>query len=118
MPTAFAYLRLSHWKGTKIACTMVLCMLISALALVSPLGAISASAATPAIPAQITVNAHQSLGKLTTISKGLNTAVWDTNLLDSASTTAIKNAGVQLLRYPGGSTSDVYHWQSNTTVPN
>ncbi|HET8842819.1 MAG TPA: cellulose binding domain-containing protein, partial [Ktedonobacteraceae bacterium] len=33
---------------------------------------------------------------------------------DSASTTAIRNAGVALLRYPGGSASDIYHWQSHS----
>lgn len=114
IPTEFAYLRLSHWRGRRIGCTLVLCLLISGLVLVNPFGATNASAATIA---QVTVNADQSLGTLTNISKGLNTAVWDTNLLDSAATTAIKNADVHTLRYPGGSTSDVYHWQSNTTVP-
>ncbi len=93
---------------------ITLCLLISTLALISPFGATRASAATIA---QVTVNANQSLGTLTNISKGLNTAVWDGHLLDSATTDAVKDAGIHLLRYPGGSTSDVYHWQSNTTVP-
>ncbi|WP_157506804.1 cellulose binding domain-containing protein [Ktedonobacter racemifer] len=69
-----------------------------------------------AMSAQVTVNAGQSLGTLTGASKGLNTAVWDGNLLDSAASSAVKNAGIRTLRYPGGSTSNVYHWQSNTTV--
>ena len=69
-----------------------------------------------ATSAQVTINTGQSLGALTSSSKGLNTAVWDGNLLDSAASTAVRNAGINVLRYPGGSTSDVYHWQSNTNV--
>jgi hypothetical protein len=100
-------------RGAGITGIALLCLLISAIALVNPLGATSASAATGA---QVTINAGQALGTLTGISKGLNTAVWDGDLTDSAAATAIKNAGVGMLRYPGGSTSDVYHWQSNSNV--
>jgi len=100
-------------RGAVLVCVTLVCLLISGLALVNPLGATPASAASSA---QVTVNAGQSLGTLTGLSKGLNTAVWDGNMLDSAAATAIKNAGVGTLRYPGGSTSDVYHWQSNTNV--
>lgn len=113
MSRTFAGLRLPQRRGAGIACAVLLCLLASALALVNPLGAPNASAATSA---QVTVNASQSLGTLTGISKGLNTAVWDWNMLDSAASSAIKNAGIGMLRYPGGSTSDVYHWQSNTNV--
>lgn len=113
MSRMFAGLHLPHRRSTGITCIALLCVLASALALVNPLGATSASAASAA---QVTVNAGQSLGTLTSISKGLNTAVWDGNLLDSAASTAVKNAGIGILRYPGGSTSDVYHWQSNTNA--
>jgi hypothetical protein len=89
---------------------VLLCVLIAALVIIHPT---RASAATSA---QVTVNANQSLGSLTNSSVGLNTAVWDGNLLNSTSTSEVKSAGVAVLRYPGGSTSDVYHWQSNTGV--
>jgi alpha-L-arabinofuranosidase len=56
------------------------------------------------------------LGTLTNTSIGVNTAVWDSHLLDSASLSAAKNAGVKMFRYPGGSTADNYHWQSNTEI--
>jgi alpha-L-arabinofuranosidase len=94
--------------------TGLLCAFISTLALLNPWGAHNVSAAASA---SVTIQANHALGHITDASKGLNTAVWDGNLLDNASTTAIKNADVHLLRYPGGSTSDVYHWQSNTNVP-
>jgi alpha-L-arabinofuranosidase len=115
MPMAFAYLRSSHRRDSRIVRAVVFCTLISVLALVNPFGATNASAAVP-VPVNVTVNASQSLGTLTSISKGLNTAVWDSNLLDSATAAAVNGAGVRMLRYPGGSTSDVYHWQSATNV--
>ena len=112
MSRMFANFRLPHlWRARGI---YALCLAISIFALVSPLGVTNVSAATSA---QVTVDASHTLGTLTNTSKGLNTAVWDGNLLDGAATTAIKNAGVHILRYPGGSTSDTYHWQSNTTSP-
>ena len=113
MSRMFAGLRLPRRQGAGIASVALLCVLVSVLAIVNPLGATNASAATAA---QVTVNAGQSLGTLSGMSKGLNTAVWDGNMLDSAASTAIKNAGIGMLRYPGGSTSDVYHWQSNSNV--
>ncbi len=96
-------------KSVWITCAGICCTLILSIMIFSPLGR-----AVAATSAQVTVNASQSLGSLTNTSEGLNTAIWDGNMLDSASTTAIKNAGVTTLRYPGGSGSDIYHWQSNT----
>jgi alpha-L-arabinofuranosidase len=98
------------WRAWSFAIVSMM-LLLGAAVVTGPLHAFASSAATSA---QVTVNAGQSLGTLTTMSRGVNTAVWDGNLLDSASLTAVKNAGVKFLRYPGGSTSDVYHWQSNT----
>lgn len=115
MSRMFAGLRLRkpRRRGAALVCAVLLCMVASGFAIMNPLGAARVSAATSA---QVTVNAGQSLGTLTGLSKGLNTAVWDGNLLDSAASSAIKNAGIGMLRFPGGSTSDVYHWQSNSLV--
>jgi hypothetical protein len=103
-----------HWGRAAGICALLLCLLISALVLLNPFGARHVAAAGSV---QVTVNANQSLGTLTALSRGLNTAVWDSNLLDSAASTEIKNAGIGMLRFPGGSTSDVYHWQTNSLVP-
>jgi hypothetical protein len=64
----------------------------------------------------IDVNAAQRLGTVSGVANGLNTATFDGHLNDSASTSAISAAGVDALRYPGGSTADAYRWQTNTTV--
>ena len=72
----------------------------------------------PGAAASVTVNVANALGKLSPIAFGVNTAVWDGNLLDAQVPGLLSATGAKVLRYPGGSTSDVYHWQSNTTVPN
>ncbi len=96
---------------TLIACAGMCCILLLSIVLFNPSGRAAAATST-----QITINANQSLGTFTNASEGINTAVWNGNMLDSAATTLLKNANVKTIRYPGGSTSDVYHWQSNTTV--
>ncbi|HVU67726.1 MAG TPA: cellulose-binding protein, partial [Ktedonobacteraceae bacterium] len=97
-------------RGRWAILTALFCLLASAVALVVPLN----RTALAATSAQVTINASQSLGGLTNLSAGLNAAIWDGNMLDSASTSAISNAGISVLRYPGGSASDIYHWQSHS----
>ncbi len=64
----------------------------------------------------VTVDASSSLGTVPNDATGVNTAVFDGYLNDSAASSALANAGVDALRYPGGSTSDVYDWQTNSVV--
>src|SRR5690348_5160646 len=82
-------------------------------------GAISSVAAAStqsSLSAQVTLNSS-FLGIIPRTAFGVNDAVWDGNLLDSNLPGLLAADGVQMMRYPGGSTSDVYHWQSDTTVP-
>jgi hypothetical protein len=47
---------------------------------------------------------------------GVNTATWDGNLSQQATTISLlQEMGCQALRWPGGSTSDGYHWASDGT---
>ncbi|QMU78425.1 cellulose-binding protein [Streptacidiphilus sp. PB12-B1b] len=64
----------------------------------------------------VEVNAASSLGTVPSTANGINTGVFDGQLNDSATTSALKSAGVDALRYPGGSTSDAYNWQTNSVV--
>ncbi|HET8844002.1 MAG TPA: cellulose-binding protein, partial [Ktedonobacteraceae bacterium] len=73
MTRMFIGLRMPRWRGRWIAFIPLLCLLASAVALLIPLGR-SASAATAA---QVTINANQTLGSLTSASEGLNVAIWD-----------------------------------------
>jgi hypothetical protein len=66
------------------------------------------------VAATVTVTAGTSKGAIPAQAFGANTAVWDGLLTDSALPNLLKNAGLTMLRFPGGSTSDVYHWQTNS----
>jgi hypothetical protein len=72
----------------------------------------AARAATPAV--HVTVNANEGLGTVPDTAYGLNQAVWDGEMNTQASVSLLGQAGVQMMRYPGGSYGDGYHWQTNT----
>jgi hypothetical protein len=76
--------------------------------------ALSVNTATGGTPSSATVNAKRSLGRFSPIAVGLNSAAWDNDLVDPVVPGLLKSTAVQTLRYPGGSTSDNYHWVSNT----
>ena len=89
--------------------------LASGLALVAAL-AVPAAAASPAAGASavsVTVNATTGLGTVPATGIGLNTAVYDGNMNDSAAAGLIKAAGIDAMRYPGGSYADIYNWETN-----
>lgn len=87
----------------------------AAVALSFGVGLTSPASAQTAV--SVGVNAGTNLATIPAQGFGLNTAVWDGNLLDGAIPNLLKQAGVAALRYPGGSTSDVYNWQTNSIVP-
>ncbi len=66
--------------------------------------------------AQVTINTNSSLGTVPSTAFGINTAVWDSNL--AAGAPYLQNMGVKVLRYPGGSSADVYNWENNTDTQN
>ncbi len=65
-------------------------------------------------PSTVTVDTRSSLGVLSPIAVGVNAAAWDGHLTDAEIPRLLADAGIQILRYPGGSTSNNYHWLSNT----
>jgi hypothetical protein len=78
--------------------------------------ALAGAAAAPAHAAtavSVTVNATAGLGAIPANAIGLNTAVYDSYMNDAAAPGLIKAAGINALRYPGGSYSDIYNWQTN-----
>lgn len=50
--------------------------------------------------------------------EGLNTAIWDGNLAKKMTQTLLQDLGTTVLRFPGGSVSDEYHWASNRSLTN
>ncbi|MEU4514232.1 cellulose binding domain-containing protein [Nonomuraea wenchangensis] len=78
------------------------------------LNAPPARAAADPSPVAVTVNARAALATVPETGIGANHAIWDTNLGTDAVADSLKAAGVKLLRYPGGSYSDIYHWETHT----
>jgi hypothetical protein len=75
--------------------------------------------AVPAPPVvNVTVDAAQTIRTVDARHFAVNAAVWDA-VFDTATTISLlSEMGNQALRFPGGSLSDEYHWQSNTTGSN
>jgi hypothetical protein len=76
--------------------------------------ALPASASTLAV--NVTVNATSGLGTIPQGAVGLNTAVYDGDMNDTAIPGLLKAAGFDAMRYPGGSYSDIFNWQTNTAA--
>ena len=69
----------------------------------------------------ISLNTTQSVRTVDTRHFGVNLAMWDTffDPPNHTTTTALmQEMGTTIVRMPGGSLSDEYHWGSNTTLSN
>jgi alpha-N-arabinofuranosidase len=66
-------------------------------------------------PAQVNVIVDGVRERRTVDSRtfGLNTAIWDSAFNTPTTQGLLVEAGTQALRFPGGSASDEYHWQTN-----
>ncbi|HEY3749941.1 MAG TPA: cellulose binding domain-containing protein [Pseudonocardiaceae bacterium] len=86
-----------------------------ALAAAVATGTLADQAATAAVAdVNVTVNANEGLGTIPDTGYGLNSAVWDDQMNVPQVQGLLGDAGVRMLRYPGGSYGDIYHWQDNT----
>jgi len=80
-------------------------------AMAAAIGAAPATGAT--LTDAVTVNATAGLGTIPSNAIGLNTAVYDSDMNDTPIPGLLKSAGIDALRYPGGSYSDIFNWQTN-----
>ena len=62
----------------------------------------------------VAVDAHAGQQLVPSTGLGVNDAVWDTHLGSTETSSLLRNAGVKVMRYPGGSYADIYHWKDNT----
>jgi hypothetical protein len=97
-----------------------LVVLVAALSLAAlPAAASSHAAAVTAaldVSSSVTVNATAGVGAIPSGAIGLNTAVYDQYMNDSTIPSLVKAAGIDAMRYPGGSYSDIYNWQTNVAT--
>src|SRR5262249_47263126 len=74
---------------------------------------ISLEFAPPPSVVNVTVDPRQRIRRVDRRMFGLNTAVWDSDLGADNTQKLLTEIDNQTLRFPGGSLSDVYHWQTN-----
>ncbi len=87
----------------------VLAALLAAQALL-----VSGSPAAADQAVTVTVNTRAGLEVVSEAAVGVNHAIWDTHLGSDEVADLLKGAGVKAMRYPGGSYSDIYHWETHT----
>jgi alpha-L-arabinofuranosidase len=71
------------------------------------------AAAAPAL-VHLSINTNTALRKADARWFGLNTAIWDSNFDTASTSNAMEELNCQILRFPGGSLSDFYHWATAT----
>jgi alpha-L-arabinofuranosidase len=64
----------------------------------------------------LSVNATQAVRAADARWSAVNTAIWDDNFDTPATISLLREMGARLLRGPGGSLSDNYHWVTDLTV--
>jgi len=64
----------------------------------------------------LNVNAANVIRTADTRWFGFNTAVWDSDLDTPITSNLLKQCGCTTLRFPGGSLSDLYHWETGKTT--
>jgi len=74
--------------------------------------------AVPPSPVHLKIDARQPLRPADARWFGLNTAIWDGNFDTPTTSGALAELGTQILRFPGGSASDEYHWATGKSSTN
>src|SRR5689334_8231254 len=73
------------------------------------------AAAEPATPAvTVDVDVRAGLATVPDTAIGVNHAIWDAQLGTPEVSGLLQSAGVRMMRYPGGSYADIYHWKDHT----
>jgi hypothetical protein len=64
--------------------------------------------------AAVTVNPAQTMAAMPVEGLGVASAVYFSLMTSSGAASALTNAGISAIRYPGGSYADIFHWQTYT----
>ena len=63
-------------------------------------------------PITVTLNTAQTMATMPLEGLGVASAVYDNSLTSAGTGNSISNAGIKIIRYPGGSYADCFHWQN------
>ncbi len=81
-------------------------------------GVVAPAAAGGPNEARIAVDATADVRQVDGRFLGLNATIWDAAFATPETAALLAAAGTRVLRFPGGSLSDQYHWRTNTTLDN
>jgi len=95
---------------TSVALASAVALAAAAVVVASSQQVVLAAPSTVAV----TVNARAGLAAMPSTALGINDAVWDSQLGTTAVSDLLHSAGVGMMRYPGGSYGDIYHWKTHT----
>ncbi|MEU8820132.1 cellulose binding domain-containing protein [Actinoplanes sp. NPDC048796] len=77
-------------------------------------GAASRASTAAGSAVRVDVDARAGLATVGDVALGVNHAIWDSQLGTPAVADLLGDAGVRIVRYPGGSYADIYHWKDHT----
>lgn len=80
--------------------------------------AISLIAVPPPNPVPLTVSPNSAIRTIDSRMYGINMAIWDSYLTSAPTGTSLAAMGTGALRFPGGSASDDYDWQTGQSHSN
>ncbi len=63
---------------------------------------------------QVSVDGSSNVATISSRQLGTNLGYWASDVTDPATLTAVQDVGAQLVRWPGGTNSDNYHWQNHS----
>jgi Cellulose binding domain/Fibronectin type III domain len=111
-----APMRTRRIRGTALAAAVLLAtgVLAGTSAPAARAAATPGRAAAAAAAVRVTVNARAGLATMPPTALGVNDAIWDGQLGTTAVSDLLASAGVGMIRYPGGSYGDIYHWKDHT----
>jgi hypothetical protein len=63
----------------------------------------------------ITIDGASNLATISSRELGTNLGTWGADVTDPNTLTDVQKTGAKLVRWPGGTSADTYHWQDNST---
>ena len=75
-------------------------------------------AAPAPLPVHLSLNATQAVRSVDARWFAVNTAIWDSNFDTPSTISLLRELGTRMLRAPGGSLSDEYHWSTDISLTN
>jgi hypothetical protein len=110
----------SRLHSSKRGRTTIITALVGIVLIATALGATALTthkAKAANVPATATVNLDTVLsGVPVDAPYGVNVQAWDSHMTDSTLASQLAQAGVAMMRYPGGSTADNFHWYNQSVT--